>query len=118
MASRGPHSGGSAGQKWLASSPDIPLRPDPSHGKLAAGRREWNGVARAPGVRWKNRYLLPGTVALTIYGVMRLWFHMPFALLLATLATKPVTGQCPSYTEYSKVKILYSCLPTSSTQYP
>ncbi|KAF9651779.1 hypothetical protein BDM02DRAFT_3090493 [Thelephora ganbajun] len=33
---------------------------------------------------------------------MRLWLYAPFTLLLAAFATKQVTGQCPSYTEYSK----------------
>jgi len=105
MLSRGPHDGGSAEEKWLASSSDTLLRPDSNHRKLTAGYRQSHVVARTPKTRWQNKYLFPGTAVLTIYGAMRLWFHVPFALLYATLVTKPVTGQCPSYTEYSKVAI-------------
>jgi len=70
-------------------------------------------------VRWQNKYLLPGAAALVIYSAMRLWFHALSANLLATLATTPVVGQCPSYAEYSKVGTLRSnphMVPTLSLE--
>ena len=79
--------------------------------KLTAGCR----IRRGSKVRWQNTYLLPGVVALVVYGTMRLWFYAPFAYLLTTFATKPVVGQCPSYTVYSEVGTLDSCSSMIST---
>ena len=111
MLSRGPHGGGSAGEKNLVSSSDIFLQADPNCGRFAADRMGWHRVSRVPEVHWKNKYLLPGTLALIIvYGIMRLRLHVPLTLLLVTPATKPMVGQCPSYTEYSKVEASNSCL--------
>jgi hypothetical protein len=107
MLSRGPHGGGSTGEKKLASSSDIFLQPDLDCGRLTADRtRWWYGVSRIPKVRWKSKYLLAGTVALIVYGIMRLRLHVSLALLLVASATEPVVEQCPSYTEYSKVDAL------------
>jgi len=110
MSPRGPHSGELTGKKKFASSSDIFLQPNLDSGRLTSDRTRWHGVGRVPKVHWKNKYLLPVTVALTFYGIMRLRLHVPLALLFVTSATKPVTESCPSYTEYSKVDTSYSCL--------
>ena len=83
--------------------------------ELTANCRRLHGVAQAPRACWQNKYLLPGTVALVIYGTMRLWFHVPFAYFLAASVAKQVAGQCSSYTEYSQVGTLDSHSPTVST---
>ena len=112
MSPRGPHGGESeAGEKRLASSSDVLFQADLDCGGLTADwRTRWHGVGHAPKVLWKNKYLLSGTAVLIIYGIMRLRPHVSFALLLATSATRPVVGQCPSYTEYAKVDALNSFL--------
>lgn len=65
----------------------------------------WHRVKQGPKARWQNKYLFPGIVALVIYATMRLWSRIQFVLLFVTLGKRPVAGQCPSYTEYSKVEI-------------
>lgn len=102
MSPRGPYGEGSTVEKRLASSSNV-LQVDLDCGGLTAGRTRWHEVTRAPELRWQNKYLLPGTVALIIYGIIGLRLHVPFALLFATSGTKPVAGQCPSYADYSKV---------------
>ena len=109
MSLRGPHSGGSTGEKKLASSSDIFLQPNLDSGRLNSNRTRWHGVGRVPKLHWKNKCLLPVSVALIFYGIMRLRLHVPLALLFVTSATEPVIESCPSYTEYSKVDTSYSC---------
>lgn len=105
MSSRGPRSGEpEAGRKGPASSSNTL----PHCGRLVTGRTGWHGVSRALKAGWKGKYLLLGTVALVIYGIMRPRLQIPFALLFATSATKQVVGQCPSYTEYSEVHTMNS----------
>ena len=104
MPSCGPQSAGE--KKSASSSNDILPQPDLNCEELNAGctRRHW--VRRVPRVRWQY---LPGTIVFVVFGVMRLRLHVPLALLLAKLTTKPVAGQCPSYIEYSEVNPLGSC---------
>jgi len=107
MSPRSSQGGGLTGEKKLVSSLGVLFRIDLYRGRLTADRTRSHGVSRAPKVRWQNKYLLPGISALVIYGIMRLRLCVPFVLLLATAATKPVVGQCPSYTDYSKVETLW-----------
>jgi len=86
--------------------------------KLTANCRRWHGAKWSPNVCWQNKYLLPGVAAVVICGTMHLWFHILLTNLFAALATKPVAGQCPSYTEYSKVGTSGSCLSTVLTRCP
>ena len=104
MLPRGQHGGEPAGEKKLASS-NILL----DCGRLTTNHTRWHVVSRVLKVHRKNKYLL-GTLALIVYGIMRLRFHVPLALLFVTSATKPAVGQCPSYTEYSQVDALNSRL--------
>ncbi|KAF9782151.1 Six-hairpin glycosidase-like protein [Thelephora terrestris] len=94
-----PYSEGSAGKEVLASPS---LQPGLNRGTLTAQHRRscQHWIGKAPKVRWKNKFLLPGTVVLVIYAVMGQWFHVPF--IFFTSPTKPAARQCPSYTEYSK----------------
>ena len=108
MSSRGPRGGEpEAGRKRPTSSSDA-LQVDSYGGRLATDRTRWHGASRALEKCWNGKCLL-GVVALVIYGIMRLRLQIPFALLFATSATKRVLGQCPSYTEYSKVHTMNSC---------
>jgi hypothetical protein len=108
MSSRGPHGGEPGiGQKRPASSSNA-LQIDPYCGRLAINRTRLRGVSRALETCWKDKYLLLGIVALVIYGVMRLRLQIPFAFLFATSSARQVVGQCPSYTEYSKVYAMNS----------
>lgn len=110
MPSRGPYGKGPAGGEVLASQSEVQLQSDPNRGKVTAHhRRSWHWTGKASEVRWKNKYLLPGTIVLVIYTVMGYWLHVPFRLSFAIFATEPVAGQCPSYTEYSKVVTQISC---------
>ena len=93
-----PQYGESAEEKRVTSPTSVPPRPN-----YDSNHRQWQVAGWAPKSPLQNRLLVPTTIFLAVCGAMRNWFHSPFGLLFAPLAAKPVAGQCPSYTEYSKV---------------